>query len=66
MEVTEKQRTFLAVQQLRLSSSTAGDVGLIPGQRAKIPHAMGKGKKKKKKKKERKAEEKFLTQYSLK
>ena len=41
------------VQWLRLFTSTAGGVGLIPGQRNKIPHAMEHGQKIKKKKKER-------------
>ena len=31
--------TSLAVQRLRLCVSTAGGVGLIPGQGTKIPHA---------------------------
>ena len=29
----------LAIQQLRFLTSSAGDVGVIPGQRIKIPHA---------------------------
>ena len=32
-------RTSLAVQRLRLHASTAGGMGLIPGQGTKIPHA---------------------------
>ena len=40
----------LAVQWLRLHTSTAGCAGSIPGQGAKIPHAAWRGKKKKKKK----------------
>ena len=32
--------TALAVQWLRLCASTAGDMGLIPGQRTKISHAV--------------------------
>ena len=36
------------VQWLRLHASDAGDVGLIPGQGTKIPHAMGRGQKEKK------------------
>ena len=31
--------TSLVVQQLRLHASSAGDVGLIPGQGTNIPHA---------------------------
>ena len=41
--------TFLAVQWLRLCTSTAGGTGSIPGQRTKIPHAMQCNQKKKKK-----------------
>ena len=33
------KRTSLAVQWLGLSISTAGGMGLIPGQGTKIPHA---------------------------
>ena len=40
--------TSLAVQWLRLCASSAGDVGLIPGQGTKILHAVGRGQKKKK------------------
>ena len=35
--------TSLEVQGLGLCASTAGDMGSIPGQRTKIPHAMGHG-----------------------
>ena len=34
-----REETSLAVQWLRLGSSSAGDLGLIPGQGTKIPHA---------------------------
>ena len=44
-------RTSLAVQWLRLCTSMAGGVGLIPGQGTKTPHAMLCGLKMKKKKK---------------
>ena len=37
--------TSLVVQLLRLHASTAGDVGSIPGQGTKIPHAMEHGQK---------------------
>ena len=37
-----------AVQGLRLCASAVGGMGLIPGQRTKIPHAARYGKKKKK------------------
>ena len=37
--------TSLVVQLLRLHVSTAGDVGSIPGQGTKIPHAMQHGQK---------------------
>ena len=40
--------TSLVVQWLRLHTSSAGGVGLIPGQRTKIPHGCGNQKKKKK------------------
>ena len=30
----------LEISWLRIQASTEGDVGLIPGQRTKIPHAM--------------------------
>ena len=40
--------TSLAVQWLRLFASTAQGMGLIPGQRTKIPHATKCGQKKKK------------------
>ena len=39
------RRLPLAVQWLRLSSSTAGDLGLIPGQGTRIPHAVWQKKK---------------------
>ena len=42
--------TSLAVQWLRLCTSTAGDAGLIPGQGTKIPQAVRDGTAKKKKK----------------
>ena len=43
------QRTSLAVQRLRPHTSTAGGMGLIPGQGTKIPHGgMGQPEKKKK------------------
>ena len=42
--------TSLAVQWLRLRTSTAGGAGLISGQGTKIPHAAWRGQKKKKKK----------------
>ena len=42
--------TSLVVQWLRLRTSTAGGVGLIPGGRTKIPHALWCAAKKKKKK----------------
>ena len=35
-----KRWDFLAVQWLRLCASTAGGMGLIPGCRSKIPHAV--------------------------
>ena len=35
-----KVGTFFAVRWLRLHASTSGDMGLIPGQATKIPHAM--------------------------
>ena len=38
--------TSLAVQWLRLCTSTAGGMGLIPGQGTKIPHAAPCGQKK--------------------
>ena len=41
--------SFLVVQWLRLCASTAGDMGWIPGQGAKISHAMWQGQKEKKK-----------------
>ena len=41
--------TSLAVQWLRLCTSTAGGTGSIPGQGTKIPHAMQCNQKKKKK-----------------
>ena len=44
--------TFLGVQRLRFRTSTAGGVGLIPGQGTKILHAMQCGQKKEKKEKE--------------
>ena len=50
-----KRGTFLAVQWLRLCTSTAGVTGLIPGQGTKIPHAV-QCSWKKKKEKERKRE----------
>ena len=34
---------FLVVQWLGLCASTAGDASLIPGWRAKVPHAMWHG-----------------------
>ena len=40
-------RTSLVVQWLRLKSSNAGYMGLIPGMGTKIPHAAGPGQKKK-------------------
>ena len=40
---------FPGVQWLRLCTSTAGDMGSIPGQGAKITHAMWRGHKKQKK-----------------
>ena len=40
---------FLVVQWLELHASTAGDMGLIPGQGTKILHAVQRGQKKKKK-----------------
>ena len=40
--------TSLAVQCLRLSASTAGGTGLIPGWGTKILHALQRGQKKKK------------------
>ena len=39
LEVWEFLGTSLVVQWLRFHSSTAGDAGLIPGQRTEIPHA---------------------------
>ena len=42
------QGTSLAVQWLRLCTSTAGGTGSIPGQGTKIPHAPRPKKKKKK------------------
>ena len=39
--------TSLAVQQLRLCTSTAGDAGSIPDQGSKMFHALGYGQKKK-------------------
>ena len=41
--------TSLAVQWLRLHISTAGDMGLIPGEGTRIPQATWHGQKKKKK-----------------
>lgn len=41
--------TFLAVQWLRLCSSTAEGVGMIPGQGTKVPHAVQPAKKREKK-----------------
>ena len=38
-KLQKTSRDFLAVQWLRLHTSTAGGVGLIPGQGTKIPHA---------------------------
>ena len=46
----EEQGTSLAVQWLRLRTSTAGGSGLIPGRGTKIPHAVQHGQKKKKNK----------------
>ena len=43
--------TTLAIHGLRLCTSNAGAIGMIPGQRTKMLHAMRYGKKKKKKKK---------------
>ena len=40
----------LVVQWLALCASTAGGMGLIPGQGTKIPHARGAARKKKKNK----------------
>ena len=40
--------TFLVVQWLRLRTSNARDMSLIPGRGNKIPHACGAAKKKKK------------------
>ena len=40
------QGTSLAVQWLRLRTSTAGGTGLIPGRGTKIPHAVRCGQKK--------------------
>ena len=45
----------LAVQWLRLPASNAGDVGLIPGQGTKIPHAEQHSQKKKKERKNQKS-----------
>ena len=45
-------RTSLVVKWLRLESSNAGDMGLIPGMGTKIPHAAEPGQKKKKGKEE--------------
>ena len=42
-------RTSLVVQWLRLCASSAGIMGLIPGQRSKTPHAEQQGQKKGKK-----------------
>ena len=42
--------TTLAIHGLRLCTSNAGAIGMIPGQRTKMLHAMRYGKKKKKKK----------------
>ena len=47
----QKCWTSLVVQWLRLSASTAGGMGLIPGQGTKIPYATWHNPKKKKKKK---------------
>ena len=44
-------RNTLAVQQLRLCASTSGHLGLIPGQGAKISHAIQHSPKKNKKNK---------------
>ena len=46
-------RTSLVVQWLRLESSNAGDMGLIPGMGTKIPHAAEPGQKKKRKRRSR-------------
>ena len=54
----EKERgTSLVVQWLRLLASTAGDAGLIPGQKTKIPQAGLLSQKKKKRKRKREREE---------
>ena len=46
----QKCWTSLVVQWLRLCASTAGGLGLIPGQGTKIPHATWHNQKKKNKK----------------
>ena len=48
--------TFLAVQWLRLCSSTAEGVGMIPGQGTKVPHAVQHGQKEREKEKKKKKE----------
>ena len=46
---TQEAGTSLAVQQLRLCSSTTGGTGSIPGRGTKIPHATWHGQKNKNK-----------------
>ena len=52
-----KSGTSLAVQWLRLQTSTAGSAGSMPGQGTKIPHVLNCGQKWKKKKKKNQQEE---------
>ena len=45
LPLTSSESTSLAVQWLRLRASAAGGAGSIPGQEARIPHALGLGQK---------------------
>ena len=56
-------RTFLNVQWLRLPTSTAGGVGLIPGWGTKIPHAVSRQNKFKEKKKRHLKKKKGMGQF---
>ena len=55
--------TSLAVQWLRLRASTAGGMGLIPGQGTKIPHAARCSKNKKRHHKENEKASHILGKY---
>ena len=39
--IRRKERDFLGGPDFKNLPSKAGDVGLIPGQRTKVPHALG-------------------------